>query len=79
MKYSNRRFMSVTILPPDTTLSTRAAAKVGDVHRMQSVREQSPEEKIIKENAETRRTTIMIVAGVVTVAVFLFIWWLAVH
>jgi hypothetical protein len=67
------------ILPPDTTLSTRAAAKVGDVNRMRSVREQSPEEKLVKENAEARSTEIMIMAGIATVAVFLFIWWLVVH
>ena len=67
------------MLPPDRTMGTRASAKLYDARRMQSVHEESPEERLCKERDEYRSTVNMAVAAVATIAIFLFVWWLVVH
>jgi len=50
-----------------------------DIQRMQSVKQQSPEEMIVKDRAETASTIRMAVAAGITIVFFILIWWLVVH
>ena len=67
------------MIPPDRTINTRASAKLCDAQRLQSIREQSPEEKLAKDGAEARSTVNMAIVAVIGIVIFVLFWWLVVH
>ena len=68
----------MVMLPPDRTIGARASAKLYDTERLQSLHEQSLEERGARESNGRNSTMLMAIAALLGVSAFLLIWWLVV-
>ncbi len=63
----------------DPTTSTRASAIENDVQRKRSAIRRDPELRLAQERSEGAYTVKLAIFASIALAVFVFIWWLAVH
>ena len=77
---SNSPVVNVTSMPiPPFNPPSKASAKMADLDRLQSIKQQSREERLAREGRERAGTIWMGIATVIGLAVFGLFWWLVVQ